>query len=239
MGIFGQMADKFSKQNTDLEQDVVETAQEEDGGVDLDIDPHIPVSILNSDNDEQVALRLIVIGLEEITLERLPGVMQLPLYKHGETVRFIAYDDNIKATTYKGKIKQSSYIKLVIGDIEEEKHAEHREHSRQMISIEATIETEDEPTPTKCLIKDISLGGARLTTTKMYPRDWEFRLRVKLADNQEQLTLRGKFMRMAKRSDGSLEYGTMFAQLDEVQSHAIANGIIEAQKELKAKVGLE
>lgn len=89
------------------------------------------------------------------------------------------------------------------------------------------------------LNKDISLGGARLITTKMYPRDGEFKLRVKLADNQEQLLLRGKFMRMAKRSDGSLEYGTMFAQLDEVQSHAIANGIIEAQKELKAKVGLE
>ena len=38
------------------------------------------------------------------------------------------------------------------------------------------------------------LGGARLTTTKMYPRDGEFKLRVKLADNQEQLLLRGKWI---------------------------------------------
>lgn len=237
MSIFGQLSDKLNKTNT-TEFELIEGNQlDEQDEVELDIDPHIPITILNEDNDESFSFRLIVMGLNEITLERLPGVMQLPLYKHGEIVRFMGYDNDMNVVMCRGSIKKSSYINCVITDIEIEKHTEHREHSRQMLNVKAKINVKDKED--SCVIKDISIGGARLASREMYNREETFRLTFKLAENQPELELQGKFMRFSRRTDGELEYGVMFAQLNERQSHTIANGILEAQKELRDKVGLE
>lgn len=228
MGIFDHVADK-------LRQNAEETSEgtainNELKQVDIEFDPHIPVSILNNDGST-FNYRLIVIGVNEITLERMPGTLQLPLYSVGAEVSLLGYNDDMEVRQYTGIVKTSSYVKLVVSNIQKVKFNEKRTDTRQPINKEGTIEIKDRSV--KCNIVDLSLGGARVICSNDLHRDDEIKLVINLGDNINIARLVGKVIRVNQKSDGNNDCALIFAQLTDKQSRILGKYILNTQNELK------
>ena len=81
-----------------------------------------------------------------------------------------------------------------------------------------------------CKLKDISVGGARITSDQQHLQGDKFMLNVRLMEDQEPCVMFCEVMRVTEKEDSTYEYGCHFVALKEADEEKITQNIFNAQR---------
>lgn len=214
MGFFEKL---FGKKNDPQSQEIqVDTSQQPE----VDPLPSLPVGtsldvIFPQNNKLLLTGRVAELGNGVLTLDRLPGWLSFETCDIGESLIIRGYDRRMASFNLTCTVTESTRTLLRVTDLKTVHIPNQRQAFRLPVNTPATLYRQDDERfskPERCLLVDISTGGACVESEYVHAEDEVLRVRFKL-DEYPTMTFLGQIVRGAEYRDSRYRYGILFAQL--------------------------
>ena len=200
---------------------------------------NVPLDLLLENNALLFSGKLTAFSQEELTLQRIPGTIDLPILEIGTRVKVRGCNEQLEPYNVRGTVSMSNMVECRIQDLELIPYDNHRNNFRQVINVPAAFYTMEDTyfnMPQECRVLDISVGGARAASSYHYAIGDVLRLRVELVKGSGYVSFTSKVVRVTPNASGGFEYGVLFAQLKQRQITDLTNDIRQIQKDLQKKL---
>lgn len=178
---------------------------------------HAPIDVLNMRRNLLCTCRPVKLRQYELILERVPGALSLPVLNPGTDVYIDGYTKDLTPIILKAQVHNSNRICLILGKISNELKENERASFRQPIRTPAELFKETDKNRKNsipCVLKNISEGGACVVSEHDFELDAAVLLRVELYPKAGPISFSSQIIRK-NPTDKSIEYGLLFAQVDE------------------------
>lgn len=166
----------------------------------------------------------------ELSLERAPGQLSFPTCDEGSEA-FIRGLISNTPFEIKGTVAESSRILFRLADLTVINLSEQRSNFRLPISTPVYLYYEEDErmqNPEKCMLVNISVGGACFETEYAHCSGEVLRLKVKLEEYSPRVFL-GEITRVVEQSRGLFRCGFLFAQLTDREAEALTRELFNIQ----------
>lgn len=201
-----------------------------------ELSPGITLTVVRPGNDA-VTFRGEIgsVGEDALTLICPPDVMEFPRLNTGEVVQVNGYAKTLKSVSYRANIADSRARRCKITGLTAIKHENMRKSVRipsnascrmenvEKMSIEDFVST----------MRNISTGGACVSTSEEFFVDDAVTIRVRLTDDQPELTLTGKICRVSQKGNAEYECGIQFNSMDDTQQAELNSALYRLQAQLR------
>jgi len=188
------------------------------------------LNVYLSDGTPLLSGKISEVSPTDLLLERTPGQLSFPICEEGaETVtRGLVGNTPFEI---RGKVSESSRILLHLTDLKVTNLAEQRSTFRLPLSTPVTLYYEEDErmqNPEKCMLVNISIGGACVETEYAHCTGEVLRLKVKLEEYAPRVFL-GEITRVVETSPGHFRCGFLFAQLTNRESEQLTRELFNIQ----------
>ena len=186
------------------------------------LDTGMPLEVLGADSKVLFNARIVTGNEIRLTLGRLPGELSFKIVPVGEPITLLAYDTSEEHVRVNGTVIESSVTKLVIKDWSIVDRVSKRDSARLPLAVPAqlyALTDKYRAHPKECTLVDLSLTGARISSTEELNVGDEYNLSFEVIKDDGKNTCHVQVV-WATSADGTLyEYGLLFAQLQGYRHH--------------------
>lgn len=178
--------------------------------------PDAPLSLIGPDGSLLGRARLLAYSPWSLTLGRLPGETDLPVFEKGTAVRVQGRSDSLEPFTMRAGVAESGPVELRLDRLEPLDDLERRSAFRHGVWAPAELLSLDGREPPEiwpCQLTNISRTGACVVGAEAFAEGTRLRLRTELARGLGQISFHGKVIRRRALPDGRTEHGLLLAEM--------------------------
>lgn len=202
------------------------------------LDTDMPVEVLGRNAEVLFNARIIAGNDVRLTLGRLPGALSFKPLVVDEPVVLKAYDTTQEHVHVHGTILKSSVTEIVIRDWSIGERITNRDGARLPLSVPGQLyELSDKyrKHPRECFLSDLSLSGARISTSEELAVGDEFNLNFEVLKDDGRITCHAQVVWVTVVDMNLYEYGLLFAQLEGWRAHSLEESFVALRESIARK----
>lgn len=197
---------------------------------------YAPIDILDEDHQLLCSCRVVSYKNGNLQLDRIPGAMSLPVLPENMKVYASTYTKSLTSVFLKAKVRESTRVWLILKDIENKSKKNERQSFRQPMDVPAEIYLtagHRNPQAIECTLKNISEGGACVTTDHEFNIDDSFTLRTELYPKSGHISFQSQVIRKIPKEHEGFEYGLIFAQITQQKKNYLLADLEAVREQVK------